>query len=123
MTTATSIDDSATARDAVVLERVLAEAVGRELWEAVAIAVAPAGYAETEPRIAAIGCAFDGSESSRAALAWAAAAARAAGATLRLIGMDEPVEESITLDHLVVGGLSTAAVRAAHSPVVMIPGR
>ena len=57
----------------------------------VPVVAAPTGYADSTPHVATVGAAFDGSENSRAALHWAAAVARAAGATLRVIGVHEPV--------------------------------
>jgi nucleotide-binding universal stress UspA family protein len=155
----------------------------------VPVAIAPAGYAETESPIATIGSAFDGSPNSRLALDWAAATARSAGASLRILGVHEPVpvdrlsltsglgspsftrvireqqekrlalgavevgaglsvapelrdgntadmlvDASRTLDLLVLGSrglgrfrgailgsVSAAVVRAAHSPVVVVP--
>jgi nucleotide-binding universal stress UspA family protein len=176
---------------ASTLGRILLGTTGESLAgdSAIPVAVAPAGYAETEPRIAAIGCGFDGSETSRAALRWAGATARAADATLRVIGVHEPmpsdrfaltswlrtpafsavvreqqerrleigavefadglavepqlrdgttadvlIDASATLDLLVLGtrglgrirgaalgSVSAAVVRAAHSPVVVVP--
>ncbi len=53
------------------------------------VAVAPAGYASGRPHIRTVGCAFDGSPESRHALEWAAAIARAASASLRVIGVHE----------------------------------
>jgi nucleotide-binding universal stress UspA family protein len=72
----------------------------------VPVAVAPAGYAQSEAGVAEIGVGFDGSEDSRAALAWAAAAARGEGSRLRIIGVHEPVP----IDRLALtGGLASPA--------------
>jgi nucleotide-binding universal stress UspA family protein len=95
-----------------VLGRLLPGGTGARLLRrsSVPVAVAPAGYAETETRIAEIGVGFDGSEDSRAALAWAAAAARDGGSTLRIIGVHEPVP----IDRLALtGGLASPAFSAA----------
>lgn len=76
----------------------------------VPVAVAPAGYAGSETGIAAVGCGFDGSDDSRAALAWAAAAARGGDSTLRIIGVHEPVP----VDRLsVTAGAGSPAFSAA----------
>jgi nucleotide-binding universal stress UspA family protein len=147
----------------------------------VPVAIAPAGYAEAgDRRIAEVGSAFDGSPNSRVALEWAAAVARSAEASLRVVGVHEPapvasanfarvireqqekrlaigavevgsglavepelrdgatvdalVDASLTLDLLVLGtrglgtlrgavlgSVSSAVVRRAHSPVVVVP--
>ncbi len=58
---------------------------------AVPVAVAPSGYAEAPSPIATVGIGFDGSENSRIALSWAAAAARAGDATLRIVAVREPL--------------------------------
>ena len=52
--------------------------------------VAPPGYAREPRRLALIGCGFDGSPGSREALEWAASAALATGARLRVIGVHQP---------------------------------
>jgi len=77
---------------AIVLGSASPSTLGRMVaGSAIPVAVAPGGYSETEPQIAAIGSGFDGSETSRAALRWASAVARSAEATLRIIGVHEPV--------------------------------
>ena len=57
------------------------------------VAVAPAGYAESErpPELSLVGVAFDGSDESRLALDGAAALARAAGARLRVITVHQRI--------------------------------
>lgn len=57
------------------------------------VAVAPAGYAETDapPKLELVGVAFDSSEESRLALDGAAALARAAGARLRVITVHQRI--------------------------------
>src|SRR5688572_14296117 len=52
--------------------------------------VTPAGYALAPRRVAVVGCGFDGSPGSQAALEWAASTALAAGARLRVIGVHQP---------------------------------
>ena len=77
---------------AIVIGSASASTLGRLVaGSAIPVAVAPAGYSEIDPRIAAIGVGFDGSETSRAALRWASGVARGADATLRIIGVHEPV--------------------------------
>ena len=73
----------------------------------VAVAVAPAGYAAAKAHLQTVGCGFDGSPESHAALEWAAAVARRASARLRVIGVHEP-----TLPARVApgAGLATASV-------------
>ena len=53
------------------------------------VAIAPAGYAASEPRLRSVGCGFDDSQESRVALAWAAALARSAAAQLRVLSVHE----------------------------------
>lgn len=56
------------------------------------VAVAPRGYAERpHARLEVIGCGFDGSSESRAALAGAESIARAASARLEVISVFEPI--------------------------------
>lgn len=54
------------------------------------LAIAPRGYAETEPELGSIGVAYDGSPEARHALALAVAIASAAGASLELIAVADP---------------------------------
>jgi nucleotide-binding universal stress UspA family protein len=60
-------------------------------WDG-ALAVAPAGFSDDrDPGLRVIGVAFDGSPEARDALAFAVDLAMTVGATLRLIGVAEPV--------------------------------
>ena len=75
------------------------------------VAVAPAGYAESErpPELRLVGVAFDGSDESQLALDGAAALARAAGARLRVI----TVYQRIAFGALASpGGVSLESVNA-----------
>jgi nucleotide-binding universal stress UspA family protein len=73
---------------AVVVDRADARLLSAS---SVPVAVAPSGYAEAPSPIATVGIGFDGSENSRTALHWAAAAARAGDATLRIVAVREPL--------------------------------
>jgi nucleotide-binding universal stress UspA family protein len=55
------------------------------------MAVAPSGYADEARSIGTIGCAFDGSPESRAALDWAAAMAGRSSVRLRILAVHEPL--------------------------------
>jgi nucleotide-binding universal stress UspA family protein len=55
------------------------------------VAIAPSGYADQPRRLLTVGCAFDGSPESRAALAWTQSLARASGARVRVITVHEPL--------------------------------
>jgi len=99
---------------AIVIGSASASTLGRLVaGSTIPVAVAPAGYSETtDPRIAAIGVGFDGSETSRAALRWASAVARAADATLRIIGVHEPVPvDRFTLTKALASPPFSAVVR------------
>lgn len=54
------------------------------------VAIAPKGYSERPGDLATIGCAFDGSPESRAALAWTKAFASAAGSDVRILTVHKP---------------------------------
>lgn len=71
--------------------RILAGGTGERLLSGapVPVAVAPAGYATGAARLDTVGCGFDGSPESHAALDWAAALARAASARLLVLGVHE----------------------------------
>jgi nucleotide-binding universal stress UspA family protein len=56
-----------------------------------AVALAPLGFADTDPRLEAIGCAFDGGAEASAALRAAERLAGAAAARLEVIACTEPV--------------------------------
>ena len=73
--------------------RILPGGTGERLFSGAPtpVAVAPAGYATTKPRLQTVGCGFDGSPESRRALEWSAALARTAAAQLRVIAVHEPV--------------------------------
>lgn len=71
------------------------------------VAVAPAGYAETAHQLRVIGCGFDGSAESRAALEWAASLSRAASARLRVLAVHDPV---LSATVAVGGGLAAASL-------------
>jgi nucleotide-binding universal stress UspA family protein len=66
-----------------------AGASGRQVLQGApcAVALAPAGFAETDGRLAPIGVGFDGSPESRLALLSAAGLAETAGATLHVISV------------------------------------
>jgi len=64
------------------------------------VAIAPAGYAASEPRLRSVGCGFDDSQESRVALAWATALARGASAQLRVLSVHEQAPPAL----LSVGG-------------------
>jgi nucleotide-binding universal stress UspA family protein len=53
------------------------------------VAIAPRGYARDKQPLKSVGCGFDGSAESRAALDWAADLARSAGAQLRLLSVHQ----------------------------------
>lgn len=53
------------------------------------VAIAPRGYARPKQQLISVGCGFDGSAESRAAIDWAADLARAAGAQLRLLSVHQ----------------------------------
>jgi nucleotide-binding universal stress UspA family protein len=55
------------------------------------VAVAPSGYADGARSIGAIGCAFDASPESRAALAWATSMADRSGVRVRIVAVHEPL--------------------------------
>jgi nucleotide-binding universal stress UspA family protein len=55
------------------------------------VAIAPNGYADATRALETIGVAFDGSEESRAALAWAKELARGGGSSLRIITVHRPL--------------------------------
>lgn len=55
------------------------------------LAVAPRGYAGERSEIGFVGCAFDDSAESRAALDWAARFARSVPAQIRLLSVHEPL--------------------------------
>jgi nucleotide-binding universal stress UspA family protein len=68
---------------------VAAGATGRQALQGApcAVALAPAGFAGTNGRLAPVGVGFDGSQESRLALSSAAGLAEAAGAPLRVISV------------------------------------
>jgi nucleotide-binding universal stress UspA family protein len=70
-------------------DHVDAGATGRQALQGApcAVALAPAGYAETEARLAPVGVAFDGSAESRLALSSAAGLADTIGGELRVISV------------------------------------
>jgi nucleotide-binding universal stress UspA family protein len=71
------------------------------------VAVAPAGYAAADRGIRVVGCAFDGSQESHRALAWAAQVARTASARLRVLSV---YERTLPATLALGGGLATASI-------------
>lgn len=60
------------------------------------VAVAPRGYAGERNELGFVGCAFDDSAGSRAALGWATRFARAVPAQIRLLSVHEPLPPATT---------------------------
>jgi nucleotide-binding universal stress UspA family protein len=73
------------------------------------VAVAPKGFANHVARLGTIGCAYDGSGESRAALTWAKALAGAARCNLRILTVHKPQGGAIPAYH----GLPTVATDEA----------
>jgi nucleotide-binding universal stress UspA family protein len=80
--------------------RVLAGSVAESVLAGapVPVAVAPRGHAGADPRLATIGCGFDGSPESHQALGWAAAVARRRRARLNVLAV---------FTQMAFGGVST----------------
>ena len=75
------------------LGRVLAGSVAEStlIGSPVPVAVAPRGYAGAAGVFATVGCGFDGSRESEAALIWADVLARRSGARLRALAVNTPL--------------------------------
>lgn len=73
------------------------------------VAVAPRGFAAHAAPITVIGCAFAGTEESRAALVWAGTLARAAKSEVHLLAVHEPLVHASVA---VAGGFPLVSVNA-----------
>jgi nucleotide-binding universal stress UspA family protein len=92
--------------------RILVGGTGERLLSGapVPVAIAPAGYADSERRIDVVGCGFDGSPESQRALAWSSDFARTAAVRVHMLSVFEP---TLPATLAVGGGLATGQVNDA----------